>query len=97
LPRPNNALHQTWQTAAPVSFGIYRPDCQAFTDGSVDGGFIRTGQQPSKTGGAVPVVLYALDPGYTHAAVDAAGGIPVKDIFQFAEPNHNELAVWSDR
>jgi predicted enzyme related to lactoylglutathione lyase len=64
------------------------------------GGFRRTRNGP----GAPTVVLYSHSLEATLAAVKAAGGRIVKDIFsfpggrrfQFEDPSGNELAVWSD-
>jgi predicted enzyme related to lactoylglutathione lyase len=50
-------------------------------------------------------VIYASDLAAAQAKIRAAGGSIVKDTFSFpggrrfhfADPNGNELAVWSDR
>jgi uncharacterized protein len=73
----------------------------SFQDGRTAGGFTKvTGQPPN----GVLVVLYASDLEATEAKVKAAGGKIVKPTFSFpggrrfhfADPNGNELAIWSE-
>lgn len=82
------------------SFTDYGPDYAAMNEG-LGGGF--NGHE----GDAAPkplVILYAHDLEAMEAKVRAAGGTILKPIysfpggrrFHFADPNGNELAVWSE-
>jgi uncharacterized protein len=82
-------------------FEDYGPDYTSFVDGRVAGGFFRA----DAAGASSPlVVLYSVDLEDTEQRVRAAGGKIVKEIFSFpggrrfhfADPNGNELSVWSD-
>lgn len=83
-------------------FTDYGPDYTSFEDGRLAGGFNK--ELPVAHGGVL-VVLYASDLAATEAKVRAAGGKIVKDAFafpggrrfHFADPNGNELAVWSEK
>jgi uncharacterized protein len=85
-------------------FEDYGPDYCAFNDGRLDGGFFRSDQYSSTATGAALVVLYASDLDGALQAVRGNGGRIVKEIFSFpggrrfhfADPNDNELAVWSE-
>ncbi len=87
------------------SFTDYGSDYRAFSDGKIDGGFYRAEAQSSTKSGAALIVIYATDLEQTKERVLASGGIIIKDIFSFpggrrfhvADPNRNELAVWSDQ
>lgn len=87
------------------SFTDYGSDYRAFSDGKIDGGFYRAEAQSSTKSGAGLIVIYATDLEQTKERVLASGGIIIKDIFSFpggrrfhfADPNRNELAVWSDQ
>nr|WP_295933813.1 VOC family protein [uncultured Dyadobacter sp.] len=80
-------------------FQDYGHNYTAFEGSYVDGGF--TTGTPIK--GSVLVILYSEKIEVTKAKVVAAGGVIVKDIFefpggrrfQFLDPDQNELAVWS--
>lgn len=83
-------------------FTDYGPEYTAFEDGRLGGGFTTQ----AKAGGGGPlVVIYAANLEEMLGAVKDAGGKITKDIFsfpggrrfQFADPNGNELAVWSDK
>ena len=82
-------------------FEDYGPEYTSFQDGRLAGGFWNAAKV--QAGGAL-VVMYAGDLEGTEAKVRAAGGSIVKQIFsfpggrrfQFADPNGNELAVWSE-
>jgi hypothetical protein len=86
------------------TFEDYGPDYVAFNDGHLDGGFFRSPLRASTSAGSALVVLYATDLEGTRDRVTDLGGTIVKDIFSFpggrrfhfADPNGNELAVWSD-
>ena len=83
-------------------FTDYGPDYTSFEDGRLSGGFSK---QPAVEPGGPLVVLYASDLESTEAKVRSAGAKIVKEIFSFpggrrfhfADPNGNELAVWSDK
>jgi len=87
------------------SFVDYGPEYRAFTDKKLDGGFYKSENNSSTANGAALIVLYATDLEKTLDAVTAGGGTLVKEIFSFpggrrfhfADPNGNELAVWSDK
>jgi len=83
------------------TFTDYGPDYTSFHDGRMAGGFAKG----SVTGGAgVLLVIYVSDLAAVQQTVKAAGGRVVKEIFSFpggrrfhfADPNGNELAVWSE-
>ncbi len=86
-------------------FTSYGPEYLAFTDGKLDGGFYRSELKSSTETGAALVILYAENLEAIQEVVLANGGSLVREIFsfpggrrfQFADPNGNELAVWSDR
>ena len=89
------------------TFEDYGPGYTSFHDGRIAGGF-NTGAQPA---GADPtltrgtlVVIYSPALDDTYAKVKQAGGLIVRETFEFpggrrfhfADPNGNELAVWSE-
>jgi predicted enzyme related to lactoylglutathione lyase len=84
------------------TFTDYGPAYTAFSDGRVEGGF--TTQTPVRAGGPL-VVIYAVELERARGAVEAAGGrittepftFPGGRRFHFADPNGNEIAVWSER
>jgi predicted enzyme related to lactoylglutathione lyase len=86
-------------------FTDWGPDYVSFHDGRLGGGFTRESSvaSGSKTTGVL-VVLYAKHLEDTYAKVKSAGGRIVKELFDFpggrrfhfADPNGNELAVWSE-
>ncbi|MEZ5362971.1 MAG: VOC family protein [Bryobacterales bacterium] len=82
-------------------FEDYGPDYAAFRDGRMNGGFAKS----DEAGAGKPlVVLYAADLAAAETAVKDAGGTIIQAAysfpggrrFHFADPNGNELAVWSD-
>ena len=83
------------------SFTDYGPNYTSFFDGRLGGGFTMSAH-PVK-GGAL-VVLYAKTLEETRRKVIEAGGKIVVETFDFpggrrfhfADPNGNELAVWSE-
>lgn len=85
------------------SFQDYGPDYCAFNDGRMDGGFYHAPAHSSMATGAALVILYADDLEATERRVREHGATIVKQIFafpggrrfHFADPNGNELAVWS--
>ena len=88
-------------------FKDWGPGYTSFHDGRLAGGF-NSESQPVGADGAktrgVLVVLYATSLDDTYRKVKAAGGKIVREIFEFpggkrfhfADPNGNELAVWSE-
>jgi uncharacterized protein len=83
-------------------FEDYGPDYTSFNDGRLAGGFY---SDPHAEARRPLVVIYAEDLEALEAKVKSAGGRIVKPTFSFpggrrfhfADPNGNELAVWSDR
>jgi hypothetical protein len=100
-----DTVQSFFEQAFGWSFTDYGPDYRAFTDGKIDGGFYKSGLRSVTENGAALVVLYAEELEKTRETVIIAGGTVVKEIFSFpggrrfhfADPNGNELAVWSDR
>ena len=103
--RDFDAVQAFYETAFNWTFTDYGTDYRAFSDGKIDGGFYKSGHRSSTQNGAVLIVLYAVDLEQTLKSVTAGGGQVVKDVFSFpggrrfhfADPNGNELAVWSDQ
>ena len=83
------------------SFADYGPNYTSFHDGRLAGGFTMSAE-PVK--GGPLVVLYAKALEEIQQKVVAAGGTIVIETFEFpggrrfhfADPNGNELAVWSE-
>jgi len=82
-------------------FKDFGPQYTAFKDGRLNGGFALTDNVPS---GGPLVVIYATDLEALEQAVKSAGGRITKETFtfpggrrfHFADPDGNELAIWSD-
>ena len=99
-----DAIEKFYAGAFGWIFVDYGPEYRAFNDGFIDGGFYKSNQSSSTENGAALIVLYADDLEATLAAVGNNGGKILKSIFSFpggrrfhfADPNGNELAVWSD-
>lgn len=99
------ALEAFYSAAFGWIFTDYGPEYRAFSDGSFDGGFRRSGKKSKIDRGAALVVLYSDNLEGTRERVTAAGGSIHQDIFSFPggrrfhflDPHGNELAVWSDR
>ncbi len=100
-----DAVQSFYEKAFDWAFTEYGPEYRAFTDGKIEGGFRRADHYSSTKNGAALVILYAEDLEMTREKVIASGGTIIQDIFEFpggrrfhfADPNKNELAVWSDR
>ncbi len=83
----------------------YGPGYRGCNDGQIDGGFYESEARSSTEDGAALIVIYAADLEQTKERVRASGGSIIKDIFEFpggrrfhfADPNRNELAVWSNQ
>jgi hypothetical protein len=103
--RDFDAVQEFYETTFGWTFTDYGPEYRAFNDGKMDGGFRKADAQSSTSNGAALIVLYAEDLEQTRDNVVDGGGKILKDIFSFpggrrfhfADPNGNELAVWSDR
>ena len=101
--RDLDAIEQFYSQAFGWTFTPYGPDYRAFNDGAMDGGFYRADAQSSTQNGAALVILLADDLEQALQRVVDSGGTIVKPIFafpggrrfHFADPNGNELAVWS--
>lgn len=86
------------------SFQDWGPEYMSFEDGRLEGGFARVDAMPEGEGGAL-VIVYALDIEAVGQAVLDSGGEITKPIFEFpggrrfhfADPNGNELGVWTDQ
>lgn len=100
-----DATQAFYENAFGWNFTDYGPDYRAFTDEKLEGGFYKSSKYSSTENGAALVVLYCKN---LEAALDRvvkAGGTIVTEIFdfpggqrfQFADPNGNQLAVWSDK
>jgi len=82
-------------------FEDYGPSYTSFHDGRLGGGFTKETPAP---GQGVLLVIYSTDLGAVQDKIKAAGGKIVKETFSFpggrrfhfADPNGNELAVWSE-
>jgi predicted enzyme related to lactoylglutathione lyase len=100
-----DAVQAFYESAFSWEFTDYGPEYRSFTDGRVDGGFRHAEQKSSPKDGAALVILYAENLEATRDKVTASGGEIIEEIFsfpggrrfQFADPNGNELAVWSDK
>lgn len=103
--RDLDAVQSFYEGAFGWSFTDYGPEYRAFNDGIMDGGFRKADASSSAEAGAALIVLYAESLEKTRETVLANGGTLVKEIFSFpggrrfhfADPNGNELAVWSDK
>jgi hypothetical protein len=99
-----DAVQSFYEQAFDWSFQDYGPDYRSFTDGKIAGGFYRADLHSAVNNGGPLVVLYASDLEATRDRVRASGGTIVQDIFSFpggrrfhfADPNNNELAVWTN-
>jgi len=82
-------------------FEDYGPNYASFHDGRLGGGFTKETPAPGR---GVLLVIYSTDLSAVQQKIKAAGGRIVKEIFSFpggrrfhfADPNGNELAVWSE-
>jgi len=100
-----NTIQSFYEKSFGWSFTDYGPEYRAFTDGKIDGGFYKSDLLSSTQNGSVLVIFYALNLEKTLNRVISSGGSIIKDIFSFpggrrfhfADPNGNELAVWSDQ
>lgn len=99
------AIQNFYEACFDWKFTSYGPEYLAFNDGKLDGGFYKSDLKSTTETGAALVILYARDLEAIRGVVAANGGSIVRDIFsfpggrrfQFADPNGNELAIWSDK
>ena len=101
------ATKRFYSQAFGWEFTDYGPGYTSFHDGRLAGGFNSesqsAGADSAKTHGVL-VVLYATSLDDTYRKVKEAGGKIVRETFafpggkrfHFADPNGNELAVWSE-
>lgn len=84
-------------------FTDFGPDYTAFNKQGVEGGFFRSELNSVADRGAALTVFYSADLAATQTKIVQAGGVIVKEIFDFpggqrfhfTEPSGNEFAVWS--
>lgn len=103
--RDFDAIQRFYEGAFGWTFTDYGPEYRSFSDGTMNGGFRHEDAASTTAAGGALIVLYAEDLEKTRDTVQASGGKIVQDIFpfpggrrfHFADPNGNELAVWSDR
>jgi len=94
-----------YSTTFGWSFQDFGPNYCAFNDGQTDGGFYKSELSSTYSEGSALVVLYSEDLEGTLDTIITNGGKIAKEIFSFpggrrfhfADPNGNELAVWSDK
>lgn len=100
-----DAIQAFYEAAFGWKFTDYGPEYRAFSDDRLNGGFYKSDHASKTSEGSALVVIFATDLEETRDKVVASGGTIVADIFsfpggrrfQFADPNGNELAVWSDK
>lgn len=100
-----DAVQAFYERAFNWQFTDYGPEYRAFSDGKLNGGFRVADLKSTTANGSALVILYATNLEETRDKVVASGGAIIEDIFsfpggrrfQFADPNGNELAVWSDQ
>lgn len=84
-------------------FVDYGPQYTAFSDQGLDGGFYQAEMASDSVTGSALLVFFSTDLEGTLEAVQAAGGVIVKPVFDFPggrrfhfkEPSGNEFAVWT--
>ena len=85
-------------------FTDYGPDYTCFSDGRLNGGFVKVSSSDLSPTGAVLIVFYSEDLAATQAKVEELGGsisVPVFEFpggrrFHFKGPDGLEYAVWSE-
>jgi len=99
-----NATKQFFTKAFEWQFTDYGPQYSSFNTQGIDGGFYAVDEKIIFPKGMPLIVLYSNDLERSMKQVQEAGGLIVKDIFEFPggkrfhfiEPSGNELAIWSD-
>ncbi len=100
-----DAVQVFYERAFGWAFVDYGPEYRSFSDGKLNGGFRHENLRSTTASGAALVILYADNLENTRDKVASSGGTIIEDIFsfpggrrfQFADPNGNELAVWSEK
>ncbi len=100
-----DAVEAFYSSVFGWTFTDYGPECRAFTDPRLEGGFRSSKSQSRTENGSALVVLLADDLEATRERVTSHGGRIEQDIFSFPggrrfhflDPHGNELAVWSDK
>ena len=100
-----DAVQAFYESAFGWKFVDYGPEYRSFSDGKLNGGFRHENLKSTTANGAALVILFADNLESARDKVASSGGTIMKDIFsfpggrrfQFADPNGNELAVWSDK
>ncbi len=95
---------QFFSTVFGWKFTDYGSDYMAFDYQGVEGGFFKSSDVATPTGGGALIVFYSQALEQTQEKIINAGGNIVRDIFSFpggrrfhfCDPNGNEYAVWSD-
>ena len=102
--RDLDAMEAFYSGAFGWRFTDYGPEYRAFSDGNLDGGFYHAELASSTANGGALVVLRTEDLEGARQTVLDHGGTIVREIFafpggrrfHFADPNGNELAIWSE-
>ena len=105
---PTNDISKTKEFYRAVfgwDFTDYGPDYTAFSNAGIDGGFYQSERSSSSQKGSALIVFYSADLESTALKIENAGckitqaifSFPGGRRFHFADPNRNELAVWSDK
>ncbi|MEM9173569.1 MAG: VOC family protein [Pseudomonadota bacterium] len=97
------AIEAFYATAFGWRFTWYGEDYLAFNDGKIDGGFFRSDTRARQDAGSVLLVLLSDDLEVAYEQVTALGAVIIKEIFlfpggrrfHFADPNGNEVAIWT--
>lgn len=100
-----NAIKTFYVKVFGWSFVDYGPEYCAIQGGGLDGGFYQSNLKSSTELGSALVVIYSKELESTLMKISEAGGRILKEIFDFpggrrfhfADPNGNELAVWSEK
>ena len=100
-----DAVQAFYEKTFGWTFTDYGEEYRAFNDGRLDGGFYKSEQKSSTANGAALVIFFSETLEAVQDQVLANGGEVIQEIFSFpggrrfhfADPNGNELAVWSDK
>lgn len=92
-------VKQFYQAAFGWQFTDRGPEYTAFTGVYIEGGFA----YGEPVAGSIMPIIYSDNPEQSLEAVMAAGGLIVKEMFtfpggrrfEFADPDGNQLAVWT--
>lgn len=97
------ATKQFFSSVFDWKFQEWGPNYLSFSGAGIDGGFNGEDNTPVQNPGVL-IILYSNDLEESLADVKAAGATIIRDIysfpggrrFHFADPNGNELAIWSE-